>query len=131
MKPERVLLVDDEEAFLLGAVAVLSRTGRQVDTADSLEEAERLLGRYEYEAVITDLRLAGTEGEEGLEIASFVRSYCPKTKLILITAYGDEEVKKSAMALGVDHYFEKPVRFDLLEKALDEGNGRKNSGKET
>ncbi len=130
MKRERVLVVDDEEAFLLGAGAVLSRTGRKVDTADSLAEAERLLGRNEYEAVITDLRLAGTEGEEGLKIAGFVRSYCPKTKLILITAYGDEEVKRSAMALGVDHYFEKPVRFDLLEKALDEGNGRDGSRKE-
>ena len=120
MSPMRILIVDDERAFLSAVKKVLESPGLKVDTAETKAEAEEMVTAHEYSAVIADLRLTGSCGEEGLEIARFVRERSPDTEIMLITAYGSGDVREKAGELGVDFYFEKPVSIDLLREALSE-----------
>ena len=126
---KKLLVVDDETAFLLAAKRLLGLSGIEVDTAESLEKAMRLLEENNYDAVIADIRLGGTNGEEGLEIARFAKGRCPKTPVILVTGYGSQEIKDRANKLGVEFYFEKPVSIELLRvvlKGLEISNGAGN-----
>ena len=122
MDPQRVLVIDDEVTFLLAVKKVLGRAGLQVDTASTAGEAEELLERQAYDSVIADIRLSGSDSEEGLAIAGTVKRRRPSTKVILITAYGSPETEDRIAELGVDSYFEKPVPVELLRDAL-KGNG--------
>ena len=111
---KRILVVDDETAFLLGIRKILARTAAATDVAETIEEAERLLDQNAYDIVITDLRLTGVLGEEGLEIIRHIRETHPKTRCILVTGYGSPEIREKALAEGVDYYFEKPVSPSML-----------------
>jgi len=116
--PMRVLVVDDEPAFLLGFQKLLQGPDMVIDTAETFEEAVALLDEHNYTAVIADIRLTGVLREEGLDILKYIKEQYPCTKVIMITGYGNTEVMERAMFLGADYYFEKPVPLDMLKNAL-------------
>ena len=70
------------------------------------------------DAVIADLRLDGTNGQEGFDIIRLMKDLRPKAKRILMTAYGDHKVRKKAIDLGVHLYLEKPVSIEVLQESL-------------
>lgn len=115
---KRILIVDDEPAFLLGINRIMKPTGALLDLTDSREEAEKLLARNTYDIVITDLRLTGVQSEEGWEILRSVKGKNPRTPCILITGYGSPDVREKALAQGVAYYFEKPVPPEELLQAV-------------
>jgi DNA-binding NtrC family response regulator len=132
MCAKRILMVDDETAFLRAVKKVLQCSDIMVDTAETKEDALDLLARNRYAAVIADLRLTGSSGEEGLEIARYAHENCPRTTMMLITAYGNSDVREKAGEFGVEYYFEKPVSIDLLREALEDldwMNGKNSDGK--
>jgi DNA-binding NtrC family response regulator len=106
---ERILLVDDDEETLTIFTALIRRLQCHVDAVASIEAAERLLDAGRYDVVITDLRLTGVLGEEGLEILQYVKEKSPKTQVILITGFGNPQLMTRAYRLGAACYFEKPV----------------------
>jgi len=115
---KQVLVVDDETTILLAFKKILQKPGINVDTAESIDDVKGLLNKTCYDAVIADLRLSGISGEEGLEIIRFVKERNPNTKIILMTAYGSQDVMKRAYDLGAAFYFEKPVSVNVLKDAL-------------
>jgi DNA-binding NtrC family response regulator len=115
---ERLLVVDDEKAILISFQQMLRSPTLHVDTAETIEDAERLLKENVYRAVIADLRLTGILGEEGLELIRYVRDQNLDTRVLLVTGYGSPEIKEKALGLGAAGYFEKPVDIKLLRSAL-------------
>ncbi len=115
---KHLLLVDDEATILMAFKKLLQNPEISVDTADTIEYAKELVDKQPYDAVIADLRLSGFAGEEGLEIIKYVKGRRPETQIILITAYGNQDVMKRAYNLGAAFYFEKPVSTNILKNAL-------------
>jgi DNA-binding NtrC family response regulator len=105
----RILVVDDEPAVLFAYRKLIEKDGMVVDISANLEEAIRHIRARRYLAVIADLRLAGTDNGDGLEVLRVIQKERPDTKTILATGYGDSEIEKMARALGVSYYFKKPV----------------------
>ena len=118
---KRILLVDDESSILFAYNKVLQCPDVLIDTAESREEAIRLLNENKYQAVILDLSLHGSTGEEGFELISFIKEkhHNPNPAIIMITAYGNPEIKDKACKLGADYYFEKPVSTNTIRDALE------------
>lgn len=114
----RVLLVDDEVAFLLPMKKMLGGAGLRVDTAETYEQAVSLLNGGFYDAVIADVRLGGALSREGLAILGLVRTRGADTRVIIMTGFGGPDVMKDAYRLKADCYFEKPVSFQTLSGAL-------------
>jgi two-component system response regulator PilR (NtrC family) len=105
----RLLVVDDEAAILHATRAYLSGLGYHVDTAREREEAEALLATTPYALLITDMRLTGMHGREGLELLNYAREHSSATRAIVVTAYGSPELAEASRQLGADAYLEKPV----------------------
>ncbi len=59
-----ILLIDDEPDIRRSISKFLTRTGWQVELADSGEEGLRLLGTHAFDAVLCDLRMPGMSGHE-------------------------------------------------------------------
>ena len=114
-EPKRVLIVDDEPTIVLTlSYALRSESeGVEVVTASRLETAEEALNSYRFDLVIADIRMSGILGVEGLELLSYIKRYWPETKVIIMTAYGSDDIRQDAYARGANYYYDKPV--DILE----------------
>lgn len=115
-----ILIVDDEPAILMALSHLLSNENTLVLTSSKIEEAEEAMDRYKFDLVIADIRLSGIEGMEGLELLSYVKGISPETKVIIMTAYGSDEMKDSAYKRGAYHYYEKPIDMDDLTKKVED-----------
>jgi DNA-binding response OmpR family regulator len=115
----RLLIVDDEPAITFAVSEYLGIRGYQVDRAVGVAEAEDLLRRVGYAIVITDLSLGGREGREGLALAAAVRQRHPRTRTIILTAYGSRASEATARALGVDAFLHKPTRLSEIARLVD------------
>lgn len=117
---DRVLIVDDDPAILFAYARLLEREGMCVDSCECLLEAVRHINSNQYLAVVTDLRLGGTENTDGLDVIRTLREVRPETKIILATGYGNSDIEQAARGLGASHYFEKPVMPASILTALND-----------
>ena len=118
-KKKKILLIDDEEVILFGFKQVLSGPELQVDTASTVDEAKKLVGKNSYAAAVVDLRLSNSTAMEGLELISFIKSAQENCRIIVLTAYGEESVQQKTADAGADIFLEKPVDPDLIKKHLE------------
>ena len=119
---KRILVVDDEPSILLSLSHLFSNDNVIVITSSRIEDAEEAMERYTFDLVIADIRLSGIDGIEGLELLSYIKRIRPETKVILMTAYGSEVMKESALRRGAYYYYEKPIDMNsLVKKAGDCG----------
>ncbi len=114
----RVLILDDEPAILFAYRKIIESEGIHVDSSTTLTEALSYLESHRYLAVVADVRLSGSENQDGLEFIKIVRNSHPATRVILATGYGSSDVQNSAKALGAEHYFIKPVQPTSIVEAL-------------
>lgn len=124
MADKHILIVDDEPKvglFLSRALEHASQDCR-VSTAHCGEEALEILEQRHVDLLITDLRMPGVSG---LDLIRWVRKMSPDTRTMLITAYGNEQIKAEAQHLDVSHYLTKPFGIkeftQLVDGALAEG----------
>lgn len=114
---KKILVIDDEPTILLTLAHLLSSKDTTVITSIRLEEAEEALARYSFDLVIADIRLSGMYGKEGLELLSFIKRRYPDTEVIIMTAYGTEEIREDTYRRGAYYYFEKPIDLpNLIDK---------------
>jgi DNA-binding NtrC family response regulator len=119
---KRILIVDDEPTILLSLSYCLKTEGVEVITSSKIEAAEEALSRYFFDLVVADIRMSGMYGIEGLELLSYIKKISPKTDVIIMTAYGSDEIKKEASDRGAFYYYDKPVNIEhLLGKVRDLG----------
>jgi CheY-like chemotaxis protein len=116
--PHRVLIVDDEPAILFAFSQYLKSSTVIIETASTLQEAIDMLKQQTFDAVIADLRLTGTTNIEGYEVIRQARLLQPSSKIMVVTAYGGDTIKKTIHEMGANHYFEKPVSPQTIKEVL-------------
>jgi len=109
-----VLIVDDEKHTRDGLAAVLGDS-YDVFAASNADEAINMLDAEVFDAVITDLRMAGKSGLSVIDKA-VTSPYEPVC--IMLTAYGNVEMAVEAMKRGASDFLSKPVDVDKLENIL-------------
>jgi two-component system, response regulator, stage 0 sporulation protein F len=111
---KRILIVDDEPTILLTLSYALQSGDVEVITASRLEPAEEALRSYHFDLVIVDIRMSGVLGIEGLELLSYIKRHWPHTEVIVMTAYGSDEIRKDAIERGASCYYSKPIDIEEL-----------------
>jgi DNA-binding NtrC family response regulator len=107
----KIMVVDDEPANLRLLVR-LFRQDYDVLTAESGEDALRLLSQHDFALLITDQRMPGMTGVELLERTATVR---PHMMRIILTGYTDVDALVEAINRGqVYKYVTKPWNNDEL-----------------
>jgi len=106
---KKILIVDDEPTILMTLSHLLSSKDSVVITSSRIEEAEEALARYTFNLVIADIRLSGMYGIEGLELLTFIKRISPTTEVIIMTAYGSDDIREDAYGRGAFYYYEKPI----------------------
>ena len=112
----RFLIVEDQAVLRKGVVKVFLANGHHVDDAADGETALKLLSRWNYDVVITDLKLPGISG---MEVLRHAKSNAPATDVLIMTAYGTIETAIEAMKLGAFDFLQKPFGIPELEMRVE------------
>ena len=111
---EKVLIVDDDKAFLQILAERMQNRGMEVTTAESAAAALRLLEDESYDAVLLDLMMPEMGGIEALQI---MRRKQPEIQVIFLTGHPSVSRGVEAMKLGAMDFIPKPVDMrELTEK---------------
>src|SRR5438477_9277235 len=105
----RILIIDDE----MGpreSLRMLLKPSYQVHTAENVESGLQLLQEKQPDAVISDFRMTGAGGLEGLRR---IRAIDPHVAVIMLTGFGALETAQEALRLGANDYINKP--FDAVQ----------------
>ena len=66
--------------------------------------------------ILSDINMPGLSG---LEFLSKAKALLPNVPIIMITAYGDAETKRTALLNGAEALLTKPLDFEALRSAID------------
>ncbi|MGE5199153.1 MAG: sigma-54-dependent transcriptional regulator, partial [Rhodospirillaceae bacterium] len=107
-----LLLVDDDAAFRTVMGAELSRSGYDVRTAASGEEALAACARIEPQIILLDLQMPGIDG---LEVLKALRAQQAPGEVVMLTGHGSIDTAIEAIRMGAFDYVSKPCPLDELE----------------
>lgn len=115
-RPKRILIVDDEPKVAFFLQLSLEELGGdyEVHRTDSAERALEEFSQCPYDLIVTDLRLPGIDG---LELIDRLSTFHPTPRVILITAYGSDEIEREAYRRRAQ-YFAKPFSIDEFIQAV-------------
>lgn len=113
----RILVVEDDEQLNQNIVNSLRKDGYLIQGARSGAEAIRLLWSEEFDVVIGNLK---TPGADGFEMLQWLRTFRPRTRMIMVAAPGPNasEARTQALEAGVVSYLEKPLNLHQLKEEL-------------
>jgi two-component system, NtrC family, response regulator AtoC len=115
-RPERILVVDDENLIRWAAVKDLENRGFQADEAETVSLAIEALSAASYDLVLLDHLLPdGT----GIDVLREIHHRMPHVGTIMITAVNQADVAVQAMKLGAFDYITKPFDFDALSHLIE------------
>jgi two-component system, NarL family, response regulator DevR len=117
MSKIRVLLVDDHEIVRLGLMTLINDHPQMevVGEAGTAAEAIRAVERLDPQVVLMDVRIPG---EGGIEAARQVTSRFPRTKVVMLTSFADDELILRAIQAGAVGYVLKQVGNEELLRAI-------------
>ena len=102
---EKILVVDDEEAILLGIGDLLASEGYRVTTARDGREALERFAADRPDLVLLDVMMPEMSG---YDVCRAIRRTDPVTPVVMVTAKGEEVDKVIGLELGADDYVVKP-----------------------
>jgi DNA-binding NtrC family response regulator len=118
----RILLVDDEEQFVLALSERLTLRGYDVTASLSGEDAVEKVKQYNYEVVILDVAMPGLDGVDTLREVKKIK---PLTEVIMLTGHATVETAIEGMKLGAIDYLVKPCETEELVTKINKAHQRK------
>jgi two-component system, NtrC family, response regulator AtoC len=128
MKP-RIMVIDDLDSARQMVKRALARSFEIFDFA-SVAEALPAVDRAEFDAIVTDLKMPGIDGLEGLRR---FKAKVPEIPVVVMTAFATVETAVEAMKAGAFDYLKKPFEPEELEivmaRAVEHGHLRRENAR--
>jgi two-component system response regulator HydG len=117
----RVLVVDDDLAMAEMVVDGLEQHGFTATALSKADQAVAAIDGANYDALVSDLRIPGTDG---LTLLAKSKSSAPESPVIVMTAFSEVDTAIESIRRGAYHYITKPFQVAelalFLRRALDE-----------
>jgi two-component system, NarL family, invasion response regulator UvrY len=113
-----VLIVEDHQIVRRGLKAVLADKFPllEVGEAESSQAALELLVKQEWDIVLLDINIPG---RSGLEVLEEVKRLRPRTPVLVLSAYPEEEFAFRSLKLGASGYLNKGLGSDEMLAATE------------
>lgn len=115
--PRRVLVVDDEPLIRWSVTETLAGLGLDVDQAHDAVSALRAVTAAgdPFDVIVLDLRLPDMND---LSLLATIRQILPEASIVLVTAFGTDEILERAIELGACTVLNKPFELGALVDAV-------------
>ena len=114
---KRILIVDDEPTIITLVTIALKKSGYDVVTAESGQQALDLLERDKVapDVLFTDLNIPGMNG---IELAIKVKGLFPSVDMIIASANYPDGARERACSIGIKVSLDKPYLVPTLLSAI-------------
>ena len=121
--PLSVLVVDDERLIRWSLCQGLAGRGHEVTTAGSAADALREIAEAgtAFDVVILDYRLPD---RQDLTLLDDVRRLSPQSAVMMMTAFGDDNMRAGARERGAAAVVDKPFQVKSLVSLVESSAGR-------
>jgi two-component system response regulator AtoC len=117
----RVLVVDDEENIRLVLRTLLRKHGYEVEVAESGEAALAKVDSFGPDVILTDVRMPKMGG---LDLLATLKAKHQPATVIVMSAYGSNDLALEAMKAGAYDYVSKPFKPDEVVLVLRKAEER-------
>jgi DNA-binding response OmpR family regulator len=117
-KKPKILVVDDSNTNVVLLEVVLEKEGFEVATAMSAKEAFKSMEKEKPDLILLDILMPQTNGFEFLESIKKQPAYA-NIPVIMVSAVGNEDNKKTAKKLGAKDFFEKPIDISSIVRKIN------------
>jgi len=121
-KDIKVLLVDDEEAFVNTLAQRLKMRELNVNTVYDGEQALAKVKSEEPDVMVLDLKMPGLHG---MDVLKEIRKAYPNMQVIILTGHGTEKDEEEARRLGGFDFLRKPADIETLVGKIKEAYSEK------
>lgn len=118
----KVLLVDDEKAFVDTLAQRLKMRELIVDTVYDGEQALACINEVDPDVIVLDLKMPGLHG---IEVLREVKKINHEIQVIILTGHGTDKDEEEARKLGGFEFLRKPADIDLLVSKIKEAYSEK------
>lgn len=119
-RKQRVLVVDDDEAYRTSLQRAFERRGLSVFSAGSVDAALALLAGAAVDFASIDLRMPGASG---LTLVRELKRLQPDAVIVVLTGYGSIATALEAVKAGAADYLTKPADASDLLVAFGRASG--------
>ncbi len=115
--PLRVLIVDDHEVLRTGTQNVLETADdiTVVGGAHDGSSAIEMVGALSPDVALLDIRLPDMDG---IELARYLAEHFPGTRVVILSAFDDDDYLRAALSAGVTGYLLKSMSGEKLIAAV-------------
>jgi len=122
-----ILVVDDEKAISRFFKALLEPETCTVHGVETCEEALRIMGEIDMDAVVLDINISG---KSGIDLLKKIRMENKDIPVVMITGDPCLETAKNALHLGAFDYIEKPLKPEAVARSIKQAIDSKTMGDE-
>ncbi len=113
----KLLLVDDETAYVTILAKRLARRNFEVATAFSGTEGIQAVRKNEFDVAVLDLKM---EDMDGIEVLKIFKKVIPEMAVIMLTGHGSEQAAREGIEFGAFDYLTKPCELEQLVEKINE-----------
>lgn len=111
LKGLKILIVDDEDDIREFLAIVLENEGAVVEKAENGEEAVSKVIEFKPQLILMDKMMPKLNG---IEASKQIIKSNPESKIVILSAIGDEESQIEGLELEISDYWVKPIKSNLL-----------------
>lgn len=117
MKNIKILIADDHPIVRAGIKQILAETSDMVaaDEAGSGQEVLNLIQKKDYDVILLDISMPG---RSGLEVLKDLKKEKPKTPVLILSIYPEEQYAIRALRAGASGYLTKSSAPNELVSAI-------------
>jgi putative two-component system response regulator len=111
-----ILVVDDDPYVLESLSTLLKESGYKVLTCQNAGDAEAIVRKIDFDAILTDIKMPNVTG---LELLQCIHAGNPQIPVILMTAFAELDIAVDAIKRGAFDFITKPYNPAYLVHSVE------------
>jgi len=116
----RALVVDDSDSWQEVLTYLLHEFGINAQSVSSGKEAAQLVKENRFDLILMDWNMPDLNGIESTKLINSICKNIKCPKIVMVSAFKDENILNNAKSVGIEHFVSKPVNPYLLNSTLSD-----------
>lgn len=112
-----ILVVDDNPGMCVTLKDILEEENYQVVTASSGKEALAICAKQKFDLIMLDVRMPDLNG---VQVFRELKNLAVESRVIMMSAYAVEDLKREALKEGAIAFLEKPLDVEFILKLIED-----------
>jgi CheY-like chemotaxis protein len=113
---KKILICEDEQDAQTSLKNLLTKRSYEVLAVNNGQDAAEQARTFQPDLILLDIRMPKIDG---IEVAGMIREFDKKVKIIFVSAFNSEQMKKEASHYDISGYITKPASSDNIIQTIE------------